>query len=56
MFSQDMSEKERQEIILKAYKHLKSTFQKFIKPDGEKNSPAKTCRDLYTAYPNKPSG
>lgn len=56
MFGQDMTEKERQELILKAYKQLKSSFQKFMKPDGGKNSPAKTCRDLYTAYPDKPSG
>lgn len=56
MFSQDMTEQERQKLIQKAYKQLKSSFQKFIKPDGEKNSPAKTCRDLYSAYPNKLSG
>lgn len=51
-----MTEEEKQELILKTYKQLKSSFQKFIKPDGDKNSPAKTCRDLYTAYPDKASG
>lgn len=56
MFSQDMTEEERKELILKAYKQLKSSFQKFVKPDGGKSSPAKTCRDLYTAYPDKLSG
>lgn len=56
MFSQDMTEEERKELILKAYKQLKSSFQKFVKPDGRKSSPAKTCRDLYTAYPDKLSG
>lgn len=56
MFSQDMTEEERRELIFKAYKQLKSSFQKFVKPDGQKASPAKTCRDLYVAYPDKPSG
>jgi len=27
-----------------------------MKPDGGKNSPAKTCRDLFVAYPDKLSG
>lgn len=41
---------------MKAYEKLKSSFQKLMKPDGEKNSPAKTCRDLFVAYPDKLSG
>lgn len=41
---------------MKAYENLKSSFQKLVKPDGEKNSPAKTCRDLFVAYPDKLSG
>lgn len=56
IFSKDITEEERRELLMKAYENLKSSFQKLIKPDGEKNSPAKTCRDLFIAYPDKLSG
>ncbi|KYM93308.1 Collagen alpha-2(I) chain [Atta colombica] len=56
IFSKDITEKERRELLLKAYENLKLSFQKLMKPDGEKNSPAKTCRDLFAAYPDKLSG
>ncbi|TGZ53900.1 Collagen alpha-2(I) chain [Temnothorax longispinosus] len=56
IFGKDIPEKERRELLLKAYENLKSSFQKLVKPDGEKNSPAKTCRDLFAAYPDKLSG
>jgi len=56
MFGKDISEKERRELLVKAYENLKSSFQKLVKPDGQKDSPAKTCRDLFIAYPNKLSG
>jgi len=56
MFGKDITEKERKELLLKAYENLKLSFQKLVKPDGQKDSPAKTCRDLFIAYPNKLSG
>lgn len=56
IFNKDITEEERRELLMKAYEKLKSSFQKLVKPDGEKNSPAKTCRDLFIAYPDKLSG
>lgn len=41
---------------MQAYEHLKRSFERFKKPDGEKSFPAKTCRDLFLAHPDKPSG
>lgn len=51
-----MTESEKQKIILSAYKKLKNSFEKFKKPNGEKENPAKTCKDLYVAYPDFKSG
>lgn len=51
-----MTEMEKSQLILTAYKKLKTSFEKFKKPNGEKDSPAKTCKDLYAAYPNFGSG
>ncbi len=42
--------------MLQAYRKLKETFADFSKPDGDKETPAKTCRDLWAAHPDKPSG
>lgn len=52
----EITEAERHELIIKAYKNLVSSFEKFKKPNGEKNYPAKTCKDLYAAYPDLESG
>lgn len=52
----DMSEKERHQLILQTYKRLKRSFEMFKKPNGEQENPAKTCRDLYAAYPDFLSG
>lgn len=43
-------------MITKAYEQLKTSFKKFLKPEGTKESPAKTCRDLAYAHPELPSG
>ncbi len=43
-------------MVLQAYRKLKETFADFSKPDGDKETPAKTCRDLLSAHPDKPSG
>lgn len=50
------SEEERRELLVKAFDHLKTTFERFNKPNGQKNSPAKTCRDLAVAHPELESG
>jgi len=35
---------------------LKQTVSSLEKPDGSKENPARTCRDIKSYYPNKPSG
>lgn len=52
----DLTEEEKHTLVLKAYNHVKTTFEKLRKPDGQKSAPAKTCRDLYMAYPEFNSG
>lgn len=56
MFAPDLSDEERKDMVIKAYKKLKKSFEEFSKPDGGKATPAKTCRDLSLAYPDKASG
>lgn len=51
-----ITEEERRELVLKAYEQVKAQFERFKKPDGKKQSPAKTCRDLSVAHPDLPSG
>lgn len=55
-FTSSLSEEERRAVVLKAYEQLKVNFEKFKRPDGQKLSPAKTCRDLAVAHPNLKSG
>lgn len=56
MFGPDLTTEEQKHLVLKAYKKLKETFDDFARPNGDKNTPAKTCRDLKAAFPNKTSG
>jgi len=56
MFGGDLSTEEQRRMVMTAYNKLKDTFEGLVKPDGSKNVPAKTCRDLHLAYPEKPSG
>lgn len=56
IFGEDITQAQKREMIVKAYRQLKITFNKLVKPDGEQDSPAKTCRDLFVAHPNKQSG
>jgi hypothetical protein len=43
-------------MVLQAYKKLKDTFEDFSRPNGDQRTPAKTCKDLKLAHPDKPSG
>lgn len=52
----NMTNEEKRAIVFKAYDNLKERFEKFKKPNGEKDFPAKTCRDLAVAYPEFKSG
>merc|ERR1711935_314440 len=56
MFVPELNDEEQKELVVRAYKKLKSAFEEFQRPDGGKNAPAKTCKDLHMAHPQKPSG
>jgi collagen type II alpha len=56
MFGPELSDEDKKNLVIRAYKRLKESFEEFKKPDGGKNSPAKTCKDLKTSFPDKESG
>ena len=56
MFGTELSDSERRALVMKAYESLKSQYERFRKPDGARDFPAKTCRDLHVAHPDLPSG
>lgn len=56
MFGDNLTPAEQKQLVIKAYKKLKATFEEFAKPDGDQKTPAKTCKDLFIAHPDKPSG
>jgi len=56
MFGPELSDEEKKNLVIRAYKNLKSSFEEFSNPNGDKNTPAKTCKDLKTTYPEKTSG
>lgn len=55
-FKEDMTPAQRKEIVMKAYERLKVSLDKFLKPDGTKEAPAKTCGDIKYHHPNFESG
>lgn len=56
MFGPDLSDSDRRTLITKAYETLKSQWERYRRPDGGRDFPAKTCRDLHVAHPELPSG
>lgn len=56
LFGKEVTPEERRKIVIRAYEQLKSSFEKFKRPNGDKNSPGKTCRDILAAYPESKSG
>lgn len=50
------SPSDRDAFMLKAYHHLKATVEKLKAPNGDRDAPARTCRDLAAAHPKLPSG
>lgn len=56
IFGKQFTEDEMKDLINKAYEQLKSSFGGLKKPNGQKNSPGKTCRDIAAAYPEYQSG
>ena len=55
-FPGDLTTDEQKQMVIRAYNNLKETFEAISKPDGDKTRPAKTCRDLKMAHPEKSSG
>lgn len=51
-----ITDEEARALVVKAYEQIKEQFERFKKPNGQKQSPAKTCRDLATAHPDLKSG
>lgn len=56
IFGKQLTEEETRDFINKAYKQLKNSFDRLKRPNGQKNSPGKTCRDIAAAYPESQSG
>lgn len=56
ILGKEITEEDRRKLVLTAYEQLKTTFEKFQKPAGDKKSPAKTCKDLAVAHPELKSG
>ncbi len=52
----DLTTEQQRQLVIQAYRKLKTTFEEFSKPNGDKDSPAKTCKDLKLAHPEKESG
>lgn len=47
---------EQRQLLKKAYEQIKRSYDSLNKPTGEKNSPARTCKELAIAKPELPSG
>jgi collagen type II alpha len=56
ILGKEITEQDRRRLVLTAYEQLKTTFEKFQKPAGDKKSPGKTCKDLAVANPDLKSG
>jgi len=56
VFPGDLTIDEQKRMVVRAYNNLKQTFETFAQPDGGQETPAKTCRDLHAAHPDKTSG
>lgn len=51
-----LSPEERRTMLRTIYEKLKTSIEKMEKRTGEKDSPAKTCKDLAIDHPNMASG
>lgn len=56
IFGKELTLEETRTLIDNAYEQLKTSFEKLRKPNGQKSSPGKTCRDIKAAYPDMQSG
>lgn len=51
-----ISIEEQRNLLKKAYEQLKRNLDKLNTPTGQKDSPARTCKELAVAQPQLPSG
>ena len=56
IFGDELTQEQQRAMVIQAYKKLKDTFEEFSRPNGDQRTPAKTCRDLRLAHPEKSSG
>ena len=56
LFPDGLSEEEKEALVMKAFEHVKASFERLRKPNGQQTAPARTCRDLFAAYPEYKSG
>ena len=54
--ARELTPEQKKRLVIQAYKKLKASFEEFAKPDGDQKTPAKTCKDLKLAHPEKESG
>ena len=55
-FGGELTREQQKQLVIQAYKKLKTSFDELSRPDGAKKNPAKTCKDLKIAHPEKESG
>ena len=56
VFSEELTSDQQRQLVIHAYKKLKDSYEEFAKPNGDQKNPAKTCKDLSLAHPDKQSG
>lgn len=56
LFDKDVPLEEKKRIVFEYYKKLVEEYEKLRNPTGEKDAPAKTCRDLAISHPELPDG
>ncbi|CAG2114878.1 unnamed protein product, partial [Medioppia subpectinata] len=56
LFSTDVSLEEKKKIVFEFYDQLVKEYEKLRRPTGERDSPAKTCKDLSQLHPHFESG
>lgn len=56
LFEKEIMPEEKRRIVLQAFEQLKSSFEQLKRPNGEKDNPGLTCRDILAAYPAFKSG
>lgn len=56
LLSPDTSIEEKKKIVFEYYDKLVKEYDKLKRPTGEKEWPAKTCRDLSIDHPDYKNG